>query len=37
MNFEDVTIRSGNGMVEVDRLLQRSDRLKTLAVASHLM
>ena len=37
MNFEDVTIRNGNGMVEVDRLLQRSDRLKTLAVTSHLM
>ena len=36
MNFEGVTIRSGNEMVEVDRLLQRSDRLKALAVGSHL-
>lgn len=36
MNFEGVTIRSGNGMVEVDRLLQRSGRLKALAVGSHL-
>lgn len=36
MNFEGITIRSGNEMVEVDRLLQRSDRVKALAVGSHL-